>query len=314
MSQDIKPFLKWVGGKTQSLEYILDVVPFNIETHHEIFVGGGSVLFSLLNHSDDKNSKKIENISKICAYDINKRLIYTYNNIKWYHKDVFDLLNKMFADYRSCPQLKGERKVDDETSAKNSKESYYYWIRDQYNLETDYTSTRVSAQFIFLNRTCFRGIYRESRTGKFNVPFGNYKTVHEISLIELETISRKITKVDFIHKDFNDIDFDNEIQPGDFVYMDPPYVPECENGFTSYTKNGFNDESQKSLISKIKTLQNNGVRLCLSNSDSKLITDAFKDNDKFKIVPIISKRRVNSKKPDSTIQELLIYNLKNTET
>ena len=167
----IKPYLKWVGGKTQILEKVLNKFPKKIENYHEIFLGGGSVLFGLLNKI---NNNVITLNGKIYAYDINKALIYTYKNIQNNHIELFENIQKIIKEYDSCKFIEINRKAKTIDEAKTSKESYYYWLRTQYNNLEDKTSIQASTLFIILNKLCFRGVYREGPNG-FNVPYGHYK-------------------------------------------------------------------------------------------------------------------------------------------
>ena len=158
-----------------------------------------------------------------------------------------------------------------------------------------------SALFIFLNKTCFRGMYRESSNG-FNVPYGNYKTTPVIiSEDDLNYISHLIKDVEFQHCSF--IDSIKNCQEGDFVYLDPPYAPENSKSFVGYVADGFNLETHKTLFSEIKKLDN--IKFVMSNAKVELVTDAFKE---YNCIDIIARRAINSKKPGSTTTEVIIYN------
>ena len=158
-----------------------------------------------------------------------------------------------------------------------------------------------SALFIFLNKTCFRGMYRESSNG-FNVPYGNYKTTPVIiSEDDLNYISDLIKDVEFQHCSF--IDSIKNCQEGDFVYLDPPYAPENANSFVGYVADGFNLETHKTLFSEIKKLDK--IKFVMSNAKVELVTDTFKE---YNCIDIIARRAINSKKPGSTTTEVIIYN------
>ena len=149
---NIKPFLKWVGGKTQIIDTLLNYFPREIKDYHEIFLGGGSVLLALLQHPD------IKVIGKIYAYDLNEPLIYVYKNIQSNYKELYSTLEYIMNEYSSIEDLNGTgdsaifRNPSNVEDAKKSKESYYYWIRKEYNNITDKSDLLCSAYFIFLNK------------------------------------------------------------------------------------------------------------------------------------------------------------------
>ena len=145
------------------------------------------------------------------------------------------------------------RKPKSLQEAKNFKESYYYWLRKRYNT-LDKESIERSALFIFINKTCFRGMYREGPHG-YNVPYGHYKrTPTIITKSELDTISELIQEVEFIHSDFTDSI--QKVSEGDFVYIDPPYAPETTNSFVGYVAGGFSLEMHNALFDSIKKMKN----------------------------------------------------------
>ena len=173
-----KPFLKWVGGKTQIIENIIPKFPEKINNYHELFLGGGSVLFALLSLQKDN---KIIIKKKIYAYDINEILINLYKHIQNNKDNLYYYINYYYNNYNNILQHSAvNRHVLTIDEAITSKESYYYWIRKKFNTYTDKNNIECVAIFLFLNKTCFRGIYREGPNG-FNVPFGNYKNINIIS-------------------------------------------------------------------------------------------------------------------------------------
>ena len=165
-----KPFLKWVGGKTQIIDRIISKIPKIIDNYHELFLGGGSVLFAVL--SLQKNNEIIIK-NKIYAYDINDSLINVYKNIQNNKEELFKNINIFINEYENIKGSIINRNPKSIEEAKTSKESYYYWLRNKYN-NMDKNSIEHSALFIFINKTCFRGMYREGPNG-FNVPYGHYK-------------------------------------------------------------------------------------------------------------------------------------------
>jgi len=158
--------------------------------------------------------------------------------------------------------------------------------------------------FIFLNKTCFRGIFRVGPNG-FNVPYGNYNNPEIINKKHLDEIHELIQNVIFECSDFN-ITLNN-IEQNDYVYLDPPYAPETETSFVGYTANGFNIENHNNLFNLIHKLTETDIKLMLSNSDVSLVRDNFK-NDKYNITSILCKRTINSKNPDSKVKEVIIKN------
>ncbi len=232
-----KPFLKWVGGKTQIINHIVSRLPSTMNNYHEIFLGGGSVLLAVLTLV---KLKKIKIKNKIYAYDINKDLINVYKNIK-YNKDLlFGIINYYINEFK---KIKGDiinRKPVNLQESKTSRESYYYWLRKRYNTMNKNT-VECSALFMIINKLCFRGLYREGPNG-YNVAYGHYKKIPcIISKNNLDKISKLIQRVVFIHSGFQQSI--KKVNPGDYVYFDPPYAPRPgSKGFVKYVKKGFNKE------------------------------------------------------------------------
>jgi DNA adenine methylase len=288
-----KPILKWVGGKTQIIDTLLDLFPQDIQNYHEIFLGGGSVLFGVL-------SKLKERINgTVYAYDINEPLIYVYKNIQSNHTELYEQLQELITDYNSADGDNIDRNPSNLTEAKKSKENYYYWIRKQYNLLSNKTSIIGSAMFIFLNKTCFRGLFRTGPNG-FNVPFGHYKSPEIINEEHLEKIHILIQEVIFECCDF-EISLSNVLN-GDFVYLDPPYAPETTTSFVGYTDDGFSIEQHIKLFNLTKSLP---TQFLMSNSNVALIKEHFSD---YNTQTILCKRSINSKNPESKTTEVLIKN------
>lgn len=165
------------------------------------------------------------------------------------------------------------------------------------------TNVESSAIFMFLNKTCFRGLYREGPNG-FNVPYGHYKkTPVIITKDRLDFISDLIKDVVFIKNDFtNSI---KNIKPYDFVYLDPPYVPEIKNSFVSYTKHGFTLESHKELFNRILDMDKKNIKFVMSNANVEIVIERFKN---FNVEKVQARRAINSKRPESQTTELIIYN------
>lgn len=292
-----KPFLKWVGGKSQIIDNIISKIPKNINNYHEIFLGGGSVLFAILSLQKEK---KITIKNKIFAYDINSSLINVYKRVQNNKEEVFKYIESYIKEYDKITTLIVNRNPSCIEEAKTSKESYYYWLRNKYN-NVDKDSIECAALFIFINKTCFRGMYREGPNG-YNVPYGHYKkTPTIITKDELNNISDLIKDVEFIHSDFkNSI---KNIEDNDFIYLDPPYVPENSKSFVGYVADGFNLEMHKLLFNEIKKINNS--KFLMSNAKVDLVIENFKE---YNCDDIIARRAINSKNPESTTLEVLIYN------
>ena len=292
-----KPFLKWVGGKTQIIDRIISKIPKVIDNYHELFLGGGSVLFAVL--SLQKNNEIIIK-NKIYAYDINDSLINVYKNIQSNKEELFKNINIFINEYENIEGSVINRNPKSIEEAKTSKESYYYWLRNKYN-NIDKNSVEHSALFIFINKTCFRGMYREGPNG-FNVPYGHYKKIPTIiTENDLNHISNLIKDVEFIHCSFTESI--KNIKKGDFVYLDPPYAPENSKSFVGYVADGFNLETHKILFSEIKNLKN--IKFLMSNAKVDLVTDNFKE---YSCEDIVARRAINSKEPGSITTEVIIYN------
>jgi DNA adenine methylase len=296
----VKPVLKWVGGKTQILEQVFSKFPKEITNYHEVFLGGGSVLIELLNRIKNNDIKITGTIN---AYDLNENLINMYNNIKTQPKRLLNRIKISVKKFNSIVES-GERnlKPKNEKEAIKSRESYYYWIRNQYNCmkKEERNSCECSAMFIFLNKTCFRGLYRVGPNG-FNVPYGNYSNPMIVDKFNLMELSSMIKQVNFYNTDFsNSLE---RVESNDFIYMDPPYVPENNNSFVGYNMDGFNMEQHKKLFNRIKELKEMNVRQLMSNSDVPMIREYFPNST---IDTIECKRSINSKNPGAKTNEVLV--------
>jgi DNA adenine methylase len=302
----IKPILKWVGGKTQILDIILSDFPKEISNYYEIFIGGGSVLIGLL--TEIKN-KKIKVNNTINAYDINEPLIYVYKNIQNNHLELYNKIEELITEFNKLDGTIINRNPENITEAKTSRESYYYWIRKSYNKLSNEEKKSIlgSSYFIFLNKTCFRGLFRLGPHG-FNVPYGHYKNPEIINLIHLEEISKLIKDVIFECIDYKLVleKIANKNDKNDFIYMDPPYAPENDTSFVSYTEGGFSKENHLKLFEIYNNLSKQ-LKLMMSNSDVKLVRDNFSDIS-LNIKSIVCKRTINSKNPESKTKEVIIKN------
>lgn len=292
----VKPFVKWAGGKNALISQLTNYYPVelkngNIERYVEPFVGGGAVLLDIL-----QNYK----IKEAYAFDINKDLINCYNVIK---TDV----NKLIAELEMMEKVFISFNTD-------KREEYFYEVRNEYNsYELGETlSVKRAAEFIFLNRTCFNGLYRVNKNGKFNVPCGKYKNPMICDSDNLKNVSKLIKNVTFEYGDYKKCE--KYINCNSFVYFDPPYRPlSITSGFTSYTKEDFNDNNQRELAEFYKKLNFKDAKLMLSNSNPKNTNkeDTFFDEiyGEFNINEVYAKRMINSNTSGrGEISELLITN------
>jgi DNA adenine methylase len=296
-----KPILKWVGGKTQIMDKLIVDFPVEINNYREAFLGGGSVLLTLLSYVKNDVIKIHGNIY---AYDLNEALIYVYKNIQTHHNELYDLLQSIIVDFNECGNGEINRTPKNIDEAKIAKENYYYWIRSEYNKLIDKKCILASARFIFLNKTCFRGVFRVGPKG-FNVPYGHYNNPEIINKEHLEEIHNLIQNVIFECCDFNSSL--TIVEPNDFVYLDPPYAPETDKSFVGYTQNGFDIEQHNNLFKLIHTLTDSNKKIMLSNADVSLVRENF-TSDKYNILSILCKRSINSKNPDAKAKEVIIKN------
>jgi DNA adenine methylase len=298
-----KPIIKWVGGKTQILDKLIMEFPVKMNNYREIFLGGGSVLFTLLSYV---KSGIINIQGNVYAYDLNEPLIYIYKNIQTHHNELYDTLQTIITDYNECGNGEINRTPINIEEAKIAKENYYYWIRSEYNklCLTDKKSILGSAMFIFLNKTCFRGVFRVGPKG-FNVPYGHYNNPEIINKENLKEIHELIKNVVFECCDFN-TSLTN-VEPNDFVYLDPPYAPETDTSFVGYTENGFSIDNHNNLFKLIHNLTDVNKKIMLSNADVKLVRENF-TNKKYNITSILCKRTINSKNPEAKAKEVIIKN------
>ena len=291
-----KPFVNWAGGKNSLIPQITKYYPFElkngfIERYIEPFVGGGAVLIDIL--------QKYE-IKEAYAFDINIDLINCYNVIK---NNVEELINELDKKEKNFIALNDEER-----------QNYFYDIRAEYNSYklNDKLDVKRASEFIFLNRTCFNGVYRVNKDGKFNVPCGKYKNPTICDSNNLRNLSELIKNVIFEYGDYRKSE--KYVNNNTFVYFDPPYRPlSATSGFTSYTKEDFNDDNQKELANYFYKLDLKNAKLMLSNSNPKNVNkdDNFFENiyKGFVINEVSAKRMINSNaKGRGEISELLITN------
>lgn len=297
----MKPFLKWVGGKTQIIEKIIDTFPQTVNNYHEPFLGGGSVLLAFL---DKLKEGHVKLHGKVYASDKNARLISVYKHIQHSPDDVISELKQLTGIYETLDGDVINRKAKTEEEAKTSQESFYYWVRHVYNTTIrNSTDAKAAAYFIFLNKTCFRGVYREGPNG-FNVPFGHYKNPRIFDASHISNVSQLLQNVVFTAESFEESL--KKVTEGDYIYIDPPYVPINAKSFVGYTADGFTSDLHAKLFQTcLEIVKISDVCLVLSNSDVELVRNNF-PADRFVTQVVSCKRSINSKKPGSKANEVLI--------
>lgn len=295
-----KPFLKWAGGKTQLINDIERTLPTNITrtnfTYIEPFVGSGAVLFWMLNN--------FPNLKKAVINDINEDLINTYKNIANNPKELISILEILQNEYHA---LEGNEE---------NKKLYYYQKRELYNTRKSEQSGQA-ALFIFLNRTCFNGLYRVNSKNLYNVPMGGYKKPMICDKENISAVSEALQKVEILCGDFEQTL--NYTDNNSLFYFDPPYKPLSEtSSFNSYAKDEFNDSEQvrlKDFCNKLDILNHTWI---LSNSDvkGKNENDNFFDDlySDFNIQRVEAKRSINANpEKRGKLTELLITNQVNNK-
>jgi len=252
-SVSARPFMKWAGGKTQLLPKILNRFPAQFNRYHEPFVGGGAVYFNL--------QPKQATLS-----DVNPDLVGAYEALR---DDVDGVIEAL--------------------KAHRSEEAYFYSVREQ--VVEELSTTEAAARIIFLNRTCFNGLYRVNRKGKFNVPFGRYSNPTICNEENLKRVSAALKNVRIMHQSV--FQMGRRVRRGDLVYFDPPYDPISKTAsFTAYAKGGFGDAEQEQLAEMFARFADRGVHCVLSNSDTPFIRRLYKD---FKIETVYARRAINSR-------------------
>ncbi len=269
------PFLKWAGGKSRLIPKYKQFFPKEFNTYYEPFLGGGAVFFHLYHH----RSK-----FKAILSDINSQLIDTYICVKNEVEKLIEILEE---------HQRNHHKLDNTY--------YYYDLRDKHSLQ----GVEAAARLIYLNRTCFNGLYRVNSEGKFNVPIGKYNNPKICQPDLLRLASKALKSAEIKTRDFAEVV--DEAKEGDFVYFDPPYYPlNSTSYFTAYSADCFSESDHKKLKETFVKLASKGVKVMLSNSACDEIENLYKDQG-FKIHIISAPRAINSNKQKrGCINEFLI--------
>ena len=271
LQQETYPIVKWVGGKRQLMFELLKNMPENYNRYFEPFIGGGALFFEL--QPDN-------------AYisDMNEELINLYQVVR---DNVDELITDLQKHDISKEYFMEIRNID-------RTEEYKNW-----------SNVKKASRFIYLNRTCFNGMYRVNSKGEFNVPFGHYKNPRILDENNLINCSNLLRRTEIKHADFSEIL--KKVKKGDFVYFDPPYVPLSEtSSFTSYTKDGFDIDMQFKLRDVCDELDSMGVKFLLSNSDTKLVNELYEN---YNIKKVFASRQINANADGrGKITEVLVRN------
>ena len=303
ITKEAKPFLKWAGGKAKLIpifeeRYPKELIEGKIDTYIEPFIGGGAVLFSMLSKYDFK---------RVVINDINSELILTYKVIKNKPQELINILDKCQNEYNDLDSLE-------------DKQLYYYGIREKFNKvkgnlnydNIDDKAIEHAAYMIFINKSCFNGLYRENKKGGFNVPFGKKEKVNCYDEGNIMAVSEALKNAIILNGDFEGVI--EYVDENTFIYMDPPYRPlNATSNFNDYSKEPFNDDTQKRLAKFYDELTKKGAKIMKSNSDPKNTDedDEFFDElySNYSIERISAARSINSKGTGrGKVSEILITN------
>lgn len=270
----MKPIIKWCGGKQQLLDKIRDRMPKEFNTYYEPFLGGAAVLLGL-------------NPTNSVVSDINPELINMYLQVRdrveevIHHLTIYDNQHEIWSDPKD----------------------YYYKVREYFNAELGTNTAQQAARFIYLNKHCFNGLYRVNKKGEFNVPFNGKLSGWSVDPDHLRELSARLKNVDIRCGSFEDTVKD--AGNNDFVFFDSPYAPITATSFTDYTKEGFDYEDHVTLAALFKVLTNRGCKCMLTNHDTPLIRELYKD---YNIEVVDVRRSINRNGSDRTGTEVIITN------
>lgn len=270
----VTPIVKWVGGKRQLLPEIMPLINQKCSTYVEPFIGGGAVLFNL------QPKKAIIN-------DLNAELINVYRVVRDHPEELIQAL---------------------QVHSNQNSEEYYYRTRalDRSEIYSDFSDIQRAARIIYLNKTCYNGLYRVNSSGQFNSPYGKYKNPNIVNDVTIRAVSKyfQSNSIDIRQGDYKEVL--QGLRKTAFVYFDPPYMPiSSSSSFTGYTEGGFNYEMQLELKNECDKLRDKGIHFLLSNSDCPAIRELYSE---YTIKTVSATRRVNSRaEKRGEINEVLIY-------
>jgi DNA adenine methylase len=270
----MKPIVKWVGGKTQLLPQIKERLPIRFNTYYEPFGGGAAVLLGI-------------DPTEAVLNDINPELINMYQQVR---DNVDSVLLELTVRDRAH-------------EAAEDPKAYYYSVRETYNRHLGDNNAVQAARFIYLNKHCFNGLYRVNSKGEFNVPFNGKHSGRSFNPDHLRELSTKLKTVHIKCGDY--VDAVKDAGPADFVFFDSPYAPLTPTSFTDYTKEGFSYEDHVQLAALFKVLTDRGCYCMLTNHDTPLIRELYKD---YKIETVDVRRSINRKGDGRTGKEVIITN------
>lgn len=275
----MKPIVKWVGGKSQLAQQIKERLPVNFnkysyQKYYEPFLGGAAVLLDL-------------NPTNAVVSDINPELINMYLQVRDNVEEVIEFLTIL----------------DNQHEIWSEPKEYYYMVRGNFNECLGVKSAKQAARFIYLNKHCFNGLYRVNKKGQFNVPFNGKLSGWSADPDHLREVSTRLKDADIRCGDY--VDAVKDAGPNDFVFFDSPYAPLTATSFTDYTKEGFDYEDHVTLAALFRTLTNRGCFCMLTNHDTPLIRELYKD---FRIEVVDVRRSINRKGDGRTGKEVIITN------
>lgn len=270
----MKPIIKWAGGKQQLLDKIRDRLPKEFNTYYEPFAGGLALLLDL-------------NPANFTINDINPELINTYLVVRDQVEDLILCLASLDAEHEAAADPK----------------AFYYMIRSDFNQNLGIHHSQQAARFIYLNKHCFNGLYRVNSRGEFNVPFNGKLSGRSFDPDQLRELSSRLKNANILNTDFEVAVQDASVN--DFVFFDSPYAPITTTTFTDYTKEGFSYEDHVRLAKVFKELTNRGCYCMLTNHDTPLIRELYKD---YQIEVVDVRRSINRKGNSRTGKEVIITN------
>lgn len=267
-----KPFIKWAGGKTLLAKKLIARMPEKYNTYIEPFIGGGSIFFEVSPENAFIN-------------DINNSLINCYNQIKGDYQTIVSILSKLESEFNELDE--------------QEKSKYYYIKRDEFNKK--HMDVMNAALFVFLNKTCFNGLYRENKSGCFNVPFGHKKKISLYDEENMQLVSEAMKNAKITCLDFEEFLKHTNVEKGDFVFIDSPYA----ETFSQYNQSGFTNKDHERLASLFHELSDMGVYCMETNNACGYIYDLYKQ---WSIEEVDVMHAINRKGDGRMAKEVIITN------